>query len=355
MQTNPAYDIRQEFGADYTPEVKQKLDFSNAENPLGCSPAAAGAIRQYAGIVHHYPALYGDRLAEALRDLHTATLPGFDILCTAGAGAGILLCVQAFIAPGGNVVLPELTFPLAVCGATIMGGAGRKVAVGNDLRLDLEALAKACDSATGMIFLCNPNNPTGEVIPPERIVDLCARVDVPVVVSEANADYAGISLLDLPALPRNLVMIRSFSKIYGLAGMRVGYIAAHGDVMRRLRQACCPFTVGVLAEQAALAALADTDHLRRSRAMMDRQRDLVTRGLKDMGLDVFPSQSNTVFFRAPQSFGSASEFAALLHALGCSVVDGGHFCERARHHVRITPRTERENVDFLNLVQEIAS
>lgn len=353
MKTNPAYDIRQKFGADYTPEAKQKLDFSNAENPLGCSPAAVGAIRQYAGIVHRYPALYGDRLAETLRALHMAALPGFDVLCTAGAGAGILLCVQAFVAPGGNVVLPELTFPLAVCGATTMGGAGRKVAVGDDLRLDLEALVKACDSATGMIFLCNPNNPTGEVIPPERVADLCARVDVPVVVSEANADYAGVSLLDLPALPRNLVVIRSFSKIYGLAGMRAGYIVAHGAVMRRLRQACCPFTVGILAEQAALAALADTDHLRRSRAMMDRQRDLVMRGLTGMGLDVFPSQSNTVFFRVPESFADASEFAALLNAMGCSVVDGGHFCERARHHVRITPRTEKENTDFLNLVREM--
>ena len=346
-------DRKQNFLGDYTPARKMALDFSNAENPLGCSPKAVEAIQAHLSGIHHYPSPMSSNLVAALRSFYKLDQKNLDVLVTAGAGAGILLCVQALLRAGQNIVMPEATFPVALFGATTLEGRGRMVRMKGDLSIDLEALAAAVSFDTAFTFLCNPNNPTGEIIPVQTLFDFAENSQRPVVVSEANADYAGISALDRNDIPENLIVIRSFSKIHGLAGMRVGAVIAHPRMIRKLAAALCPFTVPVLSEAAAIAALNDRDHVQASLNFMEKQRRLLHYSLTSIGLHVLPSAANTMMVRIPDRFTGATAFSETLSEHGCTVIDGTSFCAAASRYIRISPRSAAHNTALVNILQQV--
>ncbi len=275
-----------------------KLSFN--ESPYGPSPLAIRAMQEAASQVH----LYYDMEAKALRQ-KIADRSGVglgNVYIGNGGDEAIALLVNAFVEPGDEVVLPWPTFGQYANAATIMDGVPVKVPVRcDDLRADLPAMLAAITPRTKIIFLCNPNNPTGVVVSGDELRAFLAAIPSHVLVGldEAYIDYvaddtfvSGLSLLgEFP----NVVTIRTFSKVYGLAGMRVGYAIGHSDVVSLVQRVRPLFNVNTLAQIGAMAALDDAEFIGASVRQNAAQRQWLSEKLTDLGWRVLPSQTNFVF------------------------------------------------------------
>jgi len=271
------------------------LKMASNENPLGPSPAALEAIKGALAELNYYPDGSGYELKAALsRKLGVAA---GNIVLGNGSNDVLELVARAFLRPADSAIFSRhafMVYPLVVqaIGATAIEVPAREY--GNDL----EALAAAVRGDTKMLFLANPNNPTGTFSQWSEIERLLARVPgrVLVVLDEAYGEYLPDELASptpswLARFP-NLVVSRTLSKAYGLAGLRVGYGLAHpevAEVMNRVRQ---PFNVNHLALKAACAALGDHDFIRRSREVNAAGLQQLARGVEGLGLAYIPSRAN---------------------------------------------------------------
>ena len=275
-----------------------KLSFN--ESPYGPSPLAVQAMQQAACQVH----LYYDMEAKALRQ-KIAERSGVaidNVYIGNGGDEAIALLVNAFVAPGDEVVLPWPTFGQYANATTIMDGVPVKVPVrADDLMADLPAMLAAITPRTKIVFLCNPNNPTGVVVGGSELRAFLAAIPSNVLVGldEAYIDYvaddAFVSGLSLLAEFPNVVTIRTFSKVYGLAGMRVGYGIGHSDVVTLVQRVRPLFNVNTLAQFGAMAALDDAEFVQLSVRQNAAQRQWLSDRLTELGWRVYPSQTNFVF------------------------------------------------------------
>jgi histidinol-phosphate aminotransferase len=273
------------------------IKLSANESALGPSPAAVAALQATAAGSHRYP----DGGVEALREALGARfrLDPARIVCGAGSDELIQLLMRAYAGPGDEVVYSAhgfLMYKLAALGV----GAVPVAAPERGLRADVDALLGCLCSRTRMVFIANPNNPTGSYLTAEELARLHAGLpdDVLLVIDAAYAEYArandysaGIELVERAD---NVVMTRTFSKLFGLAALRLGWLygpAAVVDVLNRLRG---PFNVGTPAQVAGIAALEDLGHQERSRAHNDRWLPWLARSLAGLGLTVHPSIANFV-------------------------------------------------------------
>ena len=283
-------------------EVRARLCFN--ENLHGPSPGAVKAIVQAALNVHFYPDPGGWELREALQKKHG--IPAEQIILGNGADGLITLISSTFLNPGDEVLFCEPTFPIYRSSTLISMGVAKGIPLDERYRFDLENLRKAITSKTRLIYLCNPNNPTGTVLPPGEIEGFLK--DLPegilVVLDEAYIDF-----MDAEKIPPSLtwieegypvISLRTFSKAYGLAGIRVGYALASEEVIRYLYRVREPFVVSSLAIKAAVGALSDTQHYQRVVGSIKEERDRLQKELGRRGLTVIPSQANFIFidFRA---------------------------------------------------------
>lgn len=272
------------------------------ENAYGPSPAARQAVLEVLNGLHRYPDPTGAALKDALA-AHHGVDRGMLVLGN-GSHELLMLLAQAFAAPGLEVVASRYGFAVYALAAQAAGATLRlaEARPEDDAAMprghDLEAIAAAMTPATRIVYLANPNNPTGTWFPRDDLRALLRRVpdDVLVVVDEAYAEFvtaeeAGTALALLPTRA-NLVVTRTFSKAYALAGLRAGYAVAHPQlaaVLDRLRES---FNVNTPALAAAAAALADTEHLAWVRKRNAEQRDALSVALAARGLRVAPSQTN---------------------------------------------------------------
>jgi histidinol-phosphate aminotransferase len=210
-----------------------------------------------------------------------------------------LLCL-AFLREGDEAVMAHGSFISYYLRTLEMGAHAVRVPL-RDYAHDLDAIAGAVTDRTRLLFLCNPNNPTGTTNSATEVARLLDRVseDVLIVVDEAyiefvaRADYPDL-LSDLRGGRRNLILLRTFAKIYGLAGLRVGYAFGHPDVIGYIERARPTFNVNALGQVAALAALDDEEHVARSRAYAAAGRERFARELRALGLQPIPSETNFV-------------------------------------------------------------
>lgn len=284
------------------------VELGSNENPYGPSPAAREAIVAQLGSLHRYPDPLGADLKRALAATHGVDAK--QILLGNGSHELLMLLAQVFAGPGDDVVFSRFGFAVFAL-ATQAAGARRVVvdALPDDhpcmpLGHDLDAIAAALTPATKLVYLANPNNPTGTWFGREAFAAFLAKVpgDVIVVMDEAYAEMADGDADAASAMPflsayPNLLLTRTFSKAYGLAGLRVGYlIGAPGlvAVMERLRES---FNVNGPALAACEAALGDEAHLRSSCERNARERVALAQALGQRGLRVYPSQTNFVLVR----------------------------------------------------------
>jgi histidinol-phosphate aminotransferase len=284
-------------GESHVPGSLKPIKLSSNETPLGASPRAIEAYKGLAGELERYPDGAATELRRAIGNAY-----GLDpsrIVCGSGSDELLNLLAHAYASPGDEVVFSEHGF--LVYKIVTLGNSAKPVVVRcKDLRTDIDATIAALTPRTKIVFLDNPNNPTGTYIPFSEVRRLHAalRPDTLLVLDSAYAEYvrrndyeAGIELV---AGSQNTVMTRTFSKIYGLAGLRLGwaYCPAHiADVLNRIRG---PFNITAASIAAGVAAIADTVHVERSVRHNDTWLPWTTAEVEKLGLKVTPSVGNFI-------------------------------------------------------------
>ncbi len=277
------------------------VELGSNENPHGPGPRAREAAAAVLGELHRYPDPLGGDLKRALAAKHGVDTA--QVILGNGSHELLMQLAQVFAGPGVDVAMSQFGFAVYAI-ATQAVGANLHIApaLPRDASMprghDLDAIAATITPQTRLVYLANPNNPTGTWFAHDAFAAFLARVpgDTLVVIDEAYAEIADApdfaSALPLLAAHRNLAVTRTFSKAYALAGLRVGYAVAHPDVIALLERLRESFNVNAVALAAAEAALGDDDWLRETLAANATQRDLLAAALRERGWPVSPSQTN---------------------------------------------------------------
>jgi histidinol-phosphate aminotransferase len=332
--------LRRELGASWPAEGAVKL--ASNENPLGPSPSVRAALID--ADVSRYP----DAGSYALRDklAKQLSLSVDQILIGSGSNEIINLAVQTFCGPGEEVLTPELQFICYELAAQAFDRPLKRSPNRDGFALDLDALLRAVTPRTKLVFLATPNNPTGAALRREEIFRLVRELpaEVVLILDEAYAEYGAeqdrIAPGELLALRERLVLMRTFSKIHGLAGLRVGYAMAAPVMCELMNRARLPFNVTTLGHIAAMAALDDPGHVARSREMNDAGRTMLVPALTQLGFAVAPSQGNFVLAEVPKGHTGLGLFD-LLQRRG--VIVRPLMPYKLPNHLRISVGTEKEN------------
>ena len=338
----PISELAREMGLDEANIVK----LASNENPLGIGPRTRAAIEAAAAEVNRYPDGNGYELKLALSKRYGVDMSS--IVLGNGSNDVLELAALAFLGPGRAAVLSQHAFAVYPL-ATQARGARSIVVPAKAYGHDLEAMAKAIDEETFVVWIANPNNPTGTLATPQALEAFVRRVPerVLIVIDEAYNEYLAPELRaeTVKWLKRhpNVVVTRTFSKAYGLAGLRVGYALAHpsvADVMNRVRQ---PFNVNSMALAAAQAALNDMEFVARSYAANLQGMRQLEDGARALGIEFIPSHANFITVRV----GKAGEVYKRLLRRGVIVrpVGGGYGLPE---HLRVTVGTAQENERFLD-------
>ena len=307
-------------GKSSAPGVAKIHKLSSNESPLGASPKAIEAYQSVAHELQDYP----DGAATALRQAigHAMGLDPDRIICGAGSDDLINLLARGYLADGDEAIHTThgfLMYPIATLGA----GAKPVVAPETKFTADVDAILKAVTPKTKLVFLANPNNPTGTYIPFDEVKRLHAGLPphVMLVLDAAYAEYvkrndyeAGIELV---ATSENVVMLRTFSKIHGLAALRLGWIYGPAHIIDALNRIRGPFNVNAPAIAAGIAAINDSAHLDKARAHNEKWLPWLTAEFEKIGIKVTPSVGNFILLHFPETPGkTAAEADALLSSRG---------------------------------------
>lgn len=292
----PVEDVAREFGLTVADIVK----LASNESPDGPFPGVSEAVASVLDEANRYPDNDAWDLVDALGS-ELGVRPD-SVLLANGSVALIGDITSAFGGPSTNVVYGWPSFVMYRLAAAWAGSSAREVPLLPDHSFDLSATSDAIDRDTSVIFVCNPNNPTGTVRPGAEVAAFVESVpdSVLVVVDEAYHEFAGEpyrSLLPLAAERPNLVVLRTFSKVYSLAGLRIGYGVGQPDTIASLRKIQAPFSVSRVAQAAAMASLGQPAELARRVAANAAGRRFVQASLVERGFETVPSQTNFVFFR----------------------------------------------------------
>jgi histidinol-phosphate aminotransferase len=339
-------------------EVERELKIravklASNENPLGPSPRAVEAAREAMGGVNRYPDGGGHYLREALAGLHGVRLE--NVILGLGSSELIDLSARMMVRPGDEGLTSLGAFPLFYIAIQATGGQLVTVPL-KDHAFDLDAMAQAITPQTRFIILANPNNPTGTMFTADEFDSFLARVpeDVLVVLDEAYCDY-----VQHPGYTRsiagvrdgaNVLVLRTFSKVHGLAGMRIGYGIGPAALLKEMDKVRTPFNTTSIAQVAALAAMGDVEHTRRSVESNRAGMLQLTAGLDKIGAKFVPSFGNFIYI---ESGIRASEVGREMEKLGVIVrpldwmgmPDG----------LRVTVGTADENEKFLAAYSKIVT
>ena len=343
-------------GGSSIPGRARAIKLSSNEGALGPSPAAMRALAATAADIHRYPDGGSVALREAIGKAH-----GLDparIVCGSGSDELLTLLARGYAGPGDQVLTHVHAFVMyRLIGFSV--GAEVVEAPERNLTADVDALLAAVTPKTRIVYIANPNNPTGTYIPEEGLVRLREELadDVLLVIDSAYAEYvtrndytAGVSLVDRG---RNTVMTRTFSKIYGLGGARLGWAYCPepvADVLNRIRS---PFSVAAPAQAAGIAALNDTDFLARSRDHNAAWLPWVSERIAAAGFPVTPSIGNFVLVEFPDEEGRNAG-AALAHLARYGLIPRAVAGNRLPNHLRITLGLEDEMRALVDAIEAFA-
>jgi histidinol-phosphate aminotransferase len=344
----PISELAREFGLDPNDIIK----LASNENPLGVSPLAMQAMRQALADVARYPDGNGFELKQALSQRYGVDMS--QIVLGNGSNDVLDLAARAFLAPGIEAMYSQHAFAVYPLATQAIGATGIEVPA-RDFAHDLGAMLQAVSPRTRLIFLANPNNPTGTLIRGSELHAFLRALPLSVIVvlDEAYNEYIPAELKSdtvgwLREFP-NLIITRTFSKAYGLAGLRVGYAFADAgiaDLMNRVRQ---PFNVNSISLAAATAGLGDREFVRRSFELNQSGMRRITQGLAQLGLTYIPSFGNFVSFKVKDASGV---FQRLLKR---GVIVRPIASYGMPDYLRVSSGLESENERFLEALQQSLS
>jgi histidinol-phosphate aminotransferase len=293
----PIEELQRELG------LPRAIKLASNENPIGPSPKALAALAETASSLHRYPDGGAFRLRGALA--HRWKVTPDQVILGNGSDELLGLLARAFLSPGDEAVMAEQTF--VIYKMEVQAAHGVVVEVPQkQWHHDLPAMAAAITDKTRLLFVCNPNNPTGTMATKTEVAALMARVPdhVVVVFDEAYYEYVRHpefpESIDYVKAGRPVIVLRTFSKIYGLAGLRIGYGMTSPEIAGYLNRIRPPFNANSMAQQAALAALEDEAHVTASRSLTHSEMDKVRRGLQRLGFEALPSEANFLYFDTKQ-------------------------------------------------------
>ncbi|HWU36065.1 MAG TPA: histidinol-phosphate transaminase, partial [Candidatus Acidoferrum sp.] len=307
----PIGEVERELG------IRDSVKLASNENPLGPSPLALSALQEALPEVHRYPDGSGYHLCQALAR-HWDVPPEMVILGN-GSNELLELAGRCFLMPGDEAVYARQAFIVYDMVAQVTGAAKVVIPL-RDFTHDLSAMRDAISGRTKVVFVANPNNPTGTAVPPRALEEFVAAMPrhVLVVVDEAYYEYLPADLtpdiLRLVREDRLLLVLRTFSKIYGLAGLRIGYGIGCPPLIALLNRIREPFNTNSLAQAAATAALRDVQHVSSTRAITDTGRKYLREQCRNMGLGVVPSVANFLLVDVGRT-GPATAEALLKHGV----------------------------------------
>ena len=337
-------------------EVERELNMhaiklASNENPLGASPLAIAAAQKALAASNRYPDGSGFYLREALAKKHG--IPVESIILGGGSTELIDLSARIALVPGDCGVTSYGSFPLYYIAIRATGASFLDVPM-RDYQFDLEAIARDLPEETKLIFLANPNNPTGTMFSADNLDTFLARVPehILVVLDEAYYDYVDdpnySRSIDIVRGGRNLIVLRTFSKVYGLAGLRIGYGIGPAALLAEMNKIRGPFNTSGVAQAAALAALDDTEHVRRSVASNRAGLAQLASGLHSLKIKFVPSVANFLLV----IFGTDTE-PLVEELLKHGVIVRPMRWMGFPMALRVTVGTHEENEKFLRALAEV--
>jgi len=343
----PIEEVKREFG------LTDVIKLASNENPYGCSPKAREAIQAELSNLSLYPDGAAVELTTALAG--RLGVEPEQIIFGAGSDEIILMISRAYLTPGSETIMATHTFSQYRHNAEVEGATCVLVPL-KDGTHDLDAMLERITDRTKIIWVCNPNNPTGTLVPLNKIRSFVEQVPdrIMVVLDEAYYEYLfpedyGNSL-ELVKQFKNVVILRTFSKIYGLAALRIGYGIGHKEVIHSVNQVRPPFNTSRIAQAAALASLRDDQFVEECRKRNAEGLEYLRSEFARMGLKAFPSYAN--FIMVDINRPAAPVFEALLRK--GIIVRGGHQLDFPTS-LRVTVGSREQNEKFILALQEVLS
>ena len=341
----PIEELERELG------ISGSIKLASNENPLGPSPKALEAIKEKLPIINRYPDGSGYYLKAKLSEKYG--VPQEQIILGNGSNELIELAVRTFLNPGEEAIQPFPTFLVyeklvRAAGATMVSVPLKQLAV------DLKAIRDSIGPRTKLVFIANPNNPTGFALFKDDLAHFLRDLpdDLVVVLDEAYIEFVTdkriTSALELLDIHPHLFVLRTFSKLYGLAGLRIGYGFSSDkiiDYMNRVRQ---PFNANTLAQAAAIAALDDHKFIAETLKLVREGLVQITKGLDRMGISYFPTQTNFLLIKTPLA-GKIVYERMLRRGVIVRAMDSFGFPD----YIRINVGLPEENERFLNTLEEV--
>ncbi|MEI6502072.1 MAG: histidinol-phosphate transaminase [Armatimonadota bacterium] len=343
----PVGEVMREYGVDHV------VKLASNESSVLPSPAALAAMLDAVRDTRMYPEYDSYDLRHALAAHWGLSNERFGVFN--GVAEALPLLAEAFLEPGDEVVFGWPSFSTYVLMTKLTGAVARPVPL-QDFTFDLDGMGAAVTSRTKMVIVCNPNNPTGTIVTGDALNDFVKRLPehVVVLIDEAYSEYvddpAFPDCLDLLGISDRVVVMRTFSKAYALAALRIGYVMADPAIIALLDKVRQPFNVSAVAQAAAEAALGDQQHLARTRRTVAEGREKLRKALVEMGLQCVPTSANFILVDTGTDSAWVSE---QLLQRGVAVRPGYQLDFPT--HLRVTVGTEAEIAVFLQALREVLS
>jgi histidinol-phosphate aminotransferase len=336
----PVEELERELG------ISESIKLASNENPLGPSPAALDALKDAFGDINRYPDGSGFYLTRALSE--KLNVDQDEIILGNGSNELIDIAVKTYLRDGDEAVMASPSFVVYAMAVKSVGGIPVQIPL-KDNAHDLAAMADAITPRTKMIFIANPNNPTGTYNTRDEFDRLMDVVSDSLLVVMDEAYYEYISVPDYAdsmkylRSNKNILILRTFSKIYGLAGLRLGYGVAKKDILSDMNRIREPFNTNSLAQKAAIAALTDNEHVENSKKMNNQGKQYLYTELKSLGLTYVPTEANFIFILVEGA-----------PALGEKLLREGVIIRpMGPNAVRVTIGTPEENRRFIEAVKKV--
>ncbi|MDM8535462.1 histidinol-phosphate transaminase [Desulfobacterales bacterium HSG17] len=344
----PIEELEREYGID------NSIKLASNENPLGPSPLAVKAIKESMSKLHRYPDGSGFYLVEKLSQ--KLNIPRGNFVLGNGSDDIIGMLSRVFLQPGDEVIIPKPSFLMYKIAVQCTGAEGIYIPL-KSLNIDLEGIKNAVTSMTRMIFICNPNNPTGKIISRENFEKFIKEIpqDIIIVIDEAYIEFVrdieclqGIDFAETGRNPgKNIVTLRTFSKAYGLAGLRIGYCITSPEIANLLNRVRMPFNTSIPAQVGACAALDDEIFLNKTIETVHQGLDFLYKSLENMGLEFFKTHAN--FFLIDVKRDSKEIFEKMLRQ---GVIVRSMTSYGFPEYIRINVGTFEENQKFVKALKK---
>lgn len=340
----PIEELERELG------ITGSIKLASNENPIGPSPMAVKAIMNNLNRLNRYPDGSSYYLKEKLSKVFN--LPMERILIGNGSNELIELAIRTFLTPGEEVIQAFPTF--LVYEKVVNGAGGELVSVElKDFRIDLDAIKRAVTPKTKLIFINNPNNPTGTGLSKEELEDFIKSVpkDIVIVLDEAYIEFSsdrvakGTDFLDKH---NRLIILRTFSKLYGLAGLRIGYGFSSPEIVDYINRVRQPFNSNLLAQAAAVAALDDTEFVNKTLTLVNEGLKYLYKRLDEMGLSYIPTETNFFLIKVPS--GAKNIYQLMLRE---GVIIRSMESYGLKDHIRVNVGLPEENERFINTLKKV--